>query len=228
MAANRPGAMENKEALSAYEVAFRGLVRYSRCRCHPGAQGPFAESRERNGHGCQRPSCGHGSGPTGKCMPEMPDCDQPRRAFPVRFCVVYSVAAFSSEDGRCHFISVYTKPKPEMRTCRDVPCSNSSCCQSKKGECCVADYSTTLPETKQSRRSAQQRRSGECARVFRVAFRRKLRRARRACVSARFGLLKACESSLNKRSACTMRGAPRLNFAGGAGGCTCGIGIFAV
>lgn len=155
---------------------FEGLVRYSRCRCRPGAQGPFAESRERNGHGCQRPSCGHGSGPTGNCMPEMPDCDQPRRASPCASACV-SVAAFSSEDGRCHFISVYTKRKQEMRTCRDVPCSNSSCCQSKKGECCVADCSTTLPETKQSRRSAQQRRSGECAHVFRVAFRRKLRKS---------------------------------------------------
>jgi hypothetical protein len=55
-----------------------------------------------------------------------------------------------------------------------------------------------------------------------------LRRARPACVSAQFGLLKACESSLKKPSACTMCGAPRLNFAGGAAGCTCGSGIFAV
>jgi hypothetical protein len=55
-----------------------------------------------------------------------------------------------------------------------------------------------------------------------------LRRARPACVSAQFGLLKACESSLKKPSACTMCGAPRLNFAGGAAGCTCGIGIFTV
>jgi hypothetical protein len=114
------------------------------------------------------------------------------------------------KDGCDHFFSVYTKRKQEVRTCRDVPCSNSSC-QSKKAK-------VTLPildnasETKQSERSAQQRRCGECARVFRVAFCRKLSRARLARVSALFGLLKACESSLKKPSACTTCGAPLLNF----------------
>ena len=69
------------------------------------------KEQKRNGHGCQRPSCGHGSGPTGNCMPEMPDCDQPRRAFPLAlFCVTVGVldAAFSS-GGCVHFrLSVYT------------------------------------------------------------------------------------------------------------------------
>jgi hypothetical protein len=40
------------------------------------------EQREKR-HGCQRSSSGHGSGPTGNCMPEMPDCGQPRRTFPM-------------------------------------------------------------------------------------------------------------------------------------------------
>jgi hypothetical protein len=82
--ADRPRAAEDEEALSAYGMGLRGST------SHPlfavplssGRQGPVAESRERSRHGCQRPSCGHGSGPTGNCMPEMPDCDQPRRALP--------------------------------------------------------------------------------------------------------------------------------------------------
>jgi hypothetical protein len=69
------------------------------------------KSRVRNGHGCQRPSCGHGSGPTGKCIPEMPDCDQPRRASRSLCFVSPWVgldAAFSS-GGCVHFhLPVYT------------------------------------------------------------------------------------------------------------------------
>ena len=48
---------------------------------------------------------------------------------------------------------------------------------------------------------------------FELRFAENCVRARPACVSARFGLLKACESPLKKRSACTMRGAPLLKFA---------------
>jgi len=113
VAADRPRAMEDRGAASAYGVGCEKAtpIRESRCRCHPGAQGPVAESRGRNRHGCQRPSCGHGSGPTGDCVPEMPDCDQPRRAS-CSLCFVSPWvvldAAFSS-GGCVHFhLPVYT------------------------------------------------------------------------------------------------------------------------
>ena len=49
-------------------------------------------------------------------------------------------------------------------------------------------------------------------RVFAVAFRRKMRTAITAQSFVWLLLLKACESLLNKLSACTMRSAPVLDF----------------
>lgn len=77
VAAGGPGPPKDKEAAAAYGVftpLFAVLLSFGRGRALS------AESKGRTGHGCQRPSSGSGPGPTGNCMPEMPDCDQPRRA----------------------------------------------------------------------------------------------------------------------------------------------------
>lgn len=147
-------------------------IRCSRRRCHPGAQGPVAESRGRNGHGCQRPSCGHGSGPTGNCMPEMPDATS-HDELPRLPCSIESEAAGSSALDRrgrvCfHFRSIY----PGAMGCahaENAPCSYSSC-QSKRRKLSCR-FLDNAPESKQSGTTAQRRRCGEAAHVFAVAFR---------------------------------------------------------
>jgi len=115
-------------------------VRCSRRRCHPGAQGPVAESRGRKGHGCQRPSCGHGSGPTGNCMPEMPDCDQPRRASRLPCSIESGIAGPSALDRRGCVCFRFRSIHPGAMGCahaENAPCSNSSC-QSKKAKAALS------------------------------------------------------------------------------------------
>jgi hypothetical protein len=112
-----------------------------------------------------------------------------------------------------------------VRTCRDVLCSNSKL-SVKKGESCIVDCSTTFPRLCRETEVRNREEAANVRAFFELRFAENCARARPACVSALFALLKACESSLKKPSACTMRGAPRLNFVGGAAGCTCGIGIF--
>jgi hypothetical protein len=49
VAADRPRAVEDKGAVSAYAMGLPGGISHplcSRCRCHPGAQGPVAEEQK--------------------------------------------------------------------------------------------------------------------------------------------------------------------------------------
>lgn len=91
----------------------------------------FAESRRPAGHGCQRPSSGPGSGPTGNCLPEMPDCDQPRRAFPLVPCSIELVT------------SGLHVQEQRVRTCQMCPAQIQIV--GKKGESFVINSSTTFP-----------------------------------------------------------------------------------
>ncbi len=117
----------------------------------------------------------------------------------------------SRKDGCDHFISVYTKRKQEVRTCRDALCSNSSC-QSKKGESCIADCSTTFPRLSRVGELRNREDAANVRSFFELRFAENCAEPRPACVSALLRLLKACESSLKKPSACTTCGASLLNF----------------
>ena len=167
----------------------RGSIRvrngFARSNSHPlfavplssGHTGPICREQRRNGRGCQRSSCGHGSGPTGNCLPEMPDCDQPRRAFP-RILLRVSV-----RDARCSILvrrgcEHFRLQMQEQWVCAHAE-TRSALTQVfnqikwRKLHCRLLD---NVPESKQSQRTPQQRRSGEYAHAFAVAFRRKLRR----------------------------------------------------
>jgi hypothetical protein len=166
-----------------------------------------------------------GPGLPANCMPEMPDCDQPRRTSRW-LCLCHR--------GWCGM------QRPHQERLRPLPffglhvqaqrvCAHAETLPAltqvvgKKGESCIVDCSTMFPETKQSRRMAQQGRCGEAECAFAVAFRREVREPRSARSSALRRLLKACESQLKKQSACTMSGAPLLHFRAGTAGCTCGM-----
>lgn len=179
VAAGRPRALEDKGAPSACEMGLRGS------NSHPlfavplssGHTGPICREQRRNGRGCQRPSCGHGSGPTGNCLPEMPDCDQPRRAFP-RILLRVSV-----RDARCSILvrrgcEHFRLQMQEQWVCAHAETRSAliqvfSQKKWRKLHCRLLD---NVPESKQSQRTAQQRRGGEYAHAFAIAFRRKLRR----------------------------------------------------
>jgi hypothetical protein len=75
-------------------------------------------------------------------------------------------------------LPVYTCRSNGLRTCRTRPALiQLSVKKRRKLHCRLLD---NVPETKQSGTSAQRRRCGESARTFTVAFRRKLRRSRSA------------------------------------------------
>jgi hypothetical protein len=146
-----------------------------------GRTGQAAESRSRNGHGCQRPSCGHGSGPTGNCMPEMPDCDQPRRTSRLP-CSIESGGSWielsRSERLSASVSALYIQEQWVCAHAETRPALTQVVSQKRRKLRCR--FLDNVPETKQSRTTAQRRRCGESARIFAVAFRRKLRRSRSA------------------------------------------------
>lgn len=180
-----PGLWKTKRLCPRTEWASEEArpTRCSRRRCHPGAQGPVAEEQRAERHGCQRSSCGHGSGPTGNCLPEMPDCDQPRRAFPriLPGGKAWDDADAASMSGEAAVTSVFALHTQEQWFCAHAE-TRSALTQVvsqkwRKLHCRLLD---NVPETKQSQASAQRRRCGESAHAFAVAFRRKVRRARSA------------------------------------------------
>jgi hypothetical protein len=185
--------------------AVRGAV------CHPGAQGPVAESRERNGHGCQRPSCGHGSGPTGNCMPEMPDCDQPRRASP---CASASCKALQRSSEKTAAITSFRSTQSRSKRCAHAKTrpALTQVVSQKKGESYIADCSTTFPRLSRVGELRNREDAANVRAFFELRFAENCAEPRPACVSALLRLLKACESSLKKPSACTTCGASLLNF----------------
>jgi hypothetical protein len=165
----------------------------------------FAESRVRKGMVASAPRVDMGPGlPATACR----QCRTATSHDELPLLLLHRVkrATFFSEEDCGHVQSIYTNAGARGAHMPSAPCSNSSC-HSKKAKSALSIPRQRFTETKQSGRSAQQRRWGEYARIFRVAFRRKLRTARPARISARLRLLKACESRLKKPSACTMAGA---------------------
>jgi hypothetical protein len=200
----------------------------------PSANRSAAVIRARRGPSCgeQRvdrawlpaPSCGPGSGPTGNCNAGNAGLRPATTNIPMALLVSPWVVRDAAPS------SGMTAPTSVSRSTRAgaTGCAHAETLPAltqvvgKKGESCIVDCSTMFPETKQSRRMAQQGRCGESECAFAVAFRREVREPRSARSSALPRLLKACESQLKKPSACTMSGAPLLHFRGGTAGCTCG------
>lgn len=214
VAANRPGAMENKEALSAYEVAFRRPRSLFAVPLSSGRTGPICGEQRTERAWLPAPLVWTWVRAYRQLHAGNAGLRPATTSFPVRFCLC---KALQRSRQKTVAVTSFRSTQSGSKRCAHAetcPALTQVVVSQKK-------VNAVLPIARQRfqrlSRVGEVRNREEAANVrtfFELRFAENCVRARPACISARFGLLKACESSLKKRSACTMRGAPLLKFAG--------------
>jgi hypothetical protein len=135
--------MEDKEALSAYGMASRSL-RYSRCRCPPGALGPCCGEQRAERTWLPAPLVwiwvrAHRQLHAGNAR-----LRPATTSFPLCFCPVQSVAAFSRNRGCGPPCGLHNAGR-SLRCAHTVTRPALTQVVNKKGENCAVDCSTTFP-----------------------------------------------------------------------------------